>query len=67
MLAPMLEAECAERRAALLKAVRSSLTEKQYRRLRMYYLEGMTEAEIARQKGVGQQRISNSLVSGKKL
>ena len=66
MLAPMLEAEGAERRAALLRAVRSSLTEKQYRRLRMYYLEGMTEAEIARQEGVGQQRISNSLVSGKK-
>ena len=67
MLAPMLEAECAERRAALLKAVRSSLTEKQYRRLRMYYLEGMTEAEIVRQESVGQQRISNSLVSGKKI
>ena len=67
MMVPILEAECAERRAALLETVRSSLTEKQYRRLRMYYLEGMTEAEIACQEGVGQQRISNSLVSGKKI
>ena len=67
MLAPMLEAESVERRAALLRAIRSSLTEKQYRRLRMYYLEGMTEAEIARQEGVGQRRISTSISSGKKI
>ena len=67
MLAPMLETEDDERRAALLEMVKSSLTSKQYRRLRMYYLQGLTEAEIARQEGVGQQRISNSLVSGKKI
>ena len=67
MLAPMLEAENNERRAALLEMVKSSLTSKQYHRLWMYYLQGMTEAEIARQEGVGQQRISNSLVSGKKI
>lgn len=67
MLAPMMEAESDERRAILLEMVRSSLTRKQYRRLRMYYLQSMTEAEIARQEGVGQQRISNSLVSGKKI
>ena len=67
MLAPMLEAENNERRAALLEMVKSSLTSKQYHRLWMYCLQGMTEAEIARQEGVGQQRISNSLVSGKKI
>ena len=67
MLAPMLEAENNERRAALLEMVKSNLTSKQYRRLWMYYLQSMTEAEIARQEGVGQQRISNSLVSGKKI
>ena len=67
MMAPMLKTESDERRAALLEMVRSSLTKKQYRRLQMYYLQGMTEAEIARQEGVGQQRISNSLVSGKKI
>ena len=67
MLAPMQEAENNKRRAALLEILKSSLTSKQLRRLRMYYLQGMTEAEIARQEGVGQQRISNSLVSGKKI
>ena len=67
MLTPMLEAEDDERRAALLAMVKFSLTSKQYRRLRMYYLEGMTEAEIARQEGVGQRRISTSISSGKKI
>ena len=67
MMAPMLKVESDERRAAVLELVRSSLTPKQYRRLCMYYLQGMTEAEIARQEGVGQQRISNSLISGKKI
>ena len=67
MLAPILEAECDERRAVLLEMVKSSLTSKQYRRLRMYYLQGMTEAEIARQEGVGQRRISTSISSGKKI
>ena len=66
MLAPSEKAESDERRAVLLEKVRSSLTKTQYRRMHMYYLQGMTEAEIARQEGVGQQRISNSLVSGKK-
>ena len=67
VLAPMLEAENNERRAALLEMVKSSLTSKQYRRLRMYYLQGMTEAEIARQEGVGQPRICNSLSTGRKI
>ena len=67
MLAPILEAECAERRAILLEMVKSSLTGKQYRRLRMYYVQGMTEAEIALQEGVGQRRISTSISSGKKI
>ena len=67
VLAPMLKAESDERRAVLLEMVRSSLTGKQYRRLRMYYLQGMTEAEIAHQEGVGQPRICNSLNTGKKI
>ena len=67
MMAPMLKAESDERRAVLLEMVRSSLTSKQYRRLRMYYLRGMTEAEIARKEGVGQRRISTSISSGKKI
>ena len=67
MLAPMLEAENNERRAVLLEMVRSSLTRKQYRRLCMYYLQGMTEAEIAKLEDVGQRRISTSISSGKKI
>lgn len=67
MMVPMLKAESDERRAALLETIRSSLTRKQYRRLRMYYLEGMTEAEIAHHEGVGQRRISSSISSGRKI
>ena len=67
MMAPMLKAESDERRAAQLEMVKSSLTSKQYRRLKMYYVQGMTEAEIARQEGVGQRRISTSISSGKKI
>ena len=67
MLAPIMKAERDEHRAILLEMVRSSLTSKQYRRLWMYYLQGMTEAEIARQEGVGQRRISTSISSGKKI
>ena len=67
MLFPMLEAENDERCAALFEMVKISLTSKQYRRLRMYYLQGMTEAEIAHQEGVGQRRISTSISSGKKI
>lgn len=48
----------------MLQKVRSALTEKQYRRLRKYFLEGMTEAEIAKIEGVGQRRISTSISSG---
>lgn len=67
MMTPMLKAESDERRAALLEMVRSSLTKKQYRRLCMYYLQGMTEAEIAKLEGVGQRRISTSISSGTKI
>ena len=67
MLTPMLKAENDKRRAALLEMVKSNLTSKQYRRLRMYYLQGMTEAEIARQEGVGQPRICKSLSTGRKI
>ena len=67
MLAPMEKAEGDVRRAVLLEKVRSSLTRTQYRRLQMYYLKGMTEAEIARQEGVGQRRVSTSISSGKTI
>ena len=58
-----------EHRAACLALVnqfRSYLTEKQLRRLCLYYLEGKSEAEIAMLEGVGQRRISTSLMLGRK-
>ena len=57
----------AEQRRRLLEQVRRCLTEKQYRRLCLYYLEGKTEAEIAVLEGVGQRRISTSITSGAKI
>ena len=67
MMAPMLKAESDKQRATLLEMVRSSLTKKQYRRLCMYYLQGMTEAEIAKLESVVQRRISTSISSGTKI
>lgn len=67
VLAPYIAAEQAERRRQLLEQVRSHLTEKQYRRLCLYYLDGKTEAEIATLEGVGPRRISTSITSGAKI
>lgn len=51
---------------ALAEQVKGLLTTKQYRRLCLYYLHGMSEAEIGRSEGVGQRRISTSLELGRK-
>lgn len=59
-----------ERRAArlaLANQLRSCLTEKQLRRLRLYYLEGMNEAEIAVNEGVSQQAVSLCIRSAKNI
>lgn len=67
----VLEAMAAdEHRAACLTLadqLRSCLTEKQFRRLRLYYLEGMNEAEIAAKEGVSQQAVSLCLRSAKNI
>lgn len=65
--APFLQSERMEHRAALISRVRNALTEKQYRRLRLYYLDRKSEAEIAAMEGVGQQRISKSLIKGAEI
>ena len=52
-------------RQRLSQIVRDSLTETQYRRLCLYYLERMSESEIAELEGVGQSRISRSLAAAK--
>lgn len=51
---------------ALAEQVKGLLTSKQYRRLCLYYLHGMSEAEIGKTEGVGQQRISRSLLAAQK-
>lgn len=57
------ENDCA---ANLTAKIRDKLTEKQYRRLCLYYLEHQSECEIAKLEGVGQQRISKSILAGKR-
>lgn len=52
--------------AALITQLMSRLTEKQYRRLWLYYVENLSERDIAAIEHVGQQRVSNSILSGKK-
>ena len=64
LIAPFLEQECYERRMALIQQIKKVLTEKQYRRLCLYYLGDLTEAQIAEMEGVGQRRISKSISSG---
>ena len=65
-LATDLAAEEVEQRRQLLEQVKSCLTEKQYRRLCLYYLDGKTEAEIAALEGITQQCVSKSLIVGAK-
>lgn len=67
VLAPYIEAEQRDQRRRMLEQIRASLTEKQYRRLCLYYLDGKTEAEIAVMEGVGRRRISTSITSGAKI
>jgi len=67
VLAPYITAEQKERRFRMLEQVKSQLTEKQYRRLCLYYLDGKTEREIAQPEGVGQQRISTSIIRGVRI
>ena len=48
-----------------LQKIRGIVTEKQYRRIRMY-CEGMTYREIAAKEGVSFQNICKSIMAGKK-
>ena len=43
--------------------IKGQLTEKQFRRLWMYHVQGMTQQQIAEVEDVGQQRISTSISS----
>ncbi len=55
-----------EERKALVNKIKSVLTEKQFRRLWLYYVEGKTEQQIADIENVGQPRIVKSISSAKK-
>lgn len=70
VLSLMDESEKAEqnikKRNNLRKLFEACLTERQYRRLQLYYLAGLTETEIAKREGVGQQRISKSILAAKR-
>lgn len=66
LIAALMENERQERRSDLSRQIVNGLTAKQYRRMCLYYLEGMTEDQIAAQEGVAQQRVSKSLVAGKR-
>lgn len=52
--------------AELMLWLRGCLTEKQFRRVCLYYLNGLSETEIARLEGVGQRRVSTSLMRARK-
>ncbi|MEE3454369.1 MAG: hypothetical protein VZQ29_01965 [Succiniclasticum sp.] len=52
--------------AETIHLIRQSVTELQYRRMWLYYVEGLTQQEIAVHESVGQQRISVSLTAAKK-
>lgn len=67
VLAPCIAAEQAERRRRILEQIRTSLTEKQYRRLCLYYLENKGEAEIAALENVNQSSVSRTIRSGTKI
>ena len=47
--------------AEAILGIRERLTDKQFRRVWLYYIAGLTEEQIAEMEGVGQQRISNSI------
>ncbi len=60
------EAERKRMVISFLEQIKRHLTEKQYRRLWLYYVENLSEREIAATEHVGQQRVSKSITIGKK-
>lgn len=67
LVAALRKAEQAERQAALLEQVRDLLTAKQYRRLWLYSVKKMNEAQIAQAENVGQPRICRSIRRARKI
>ena len=46
----------------IIMSIREQLTDKQFRRIWLYYVYGMTEQRIAEMEGIAQQNISKSIV-----
>lgn len=65
-IAHILETEHIEARAALLNQVRDTLTETQYRRLRLYCVENLTVRQIAEAENVRHQSVVECLAVSKK-
>ena len=61
LIAPLLEIERTEQRMTLLQKVKTALTEKQYRRLWLLYVENKRVAEIASLEGVSQRAVYSSI------
>ena len=61
------QAKCARRRAEVMVQIRGLLTEKQFRRVWMLHVEGMTVTEIAKAENVSKATISKSISSAEKL
>jgi len=61
------ETEHRQLSAVLIAQLMNRLTKTQYRRLWLYYVQNMSERDIAEMEHVGQQRISKSILSGKKI
>ena len=59
-------AEQRRKASDMVVQLKDKLTETQFRRLWMYYVDGKTEQEIADVEGVDQQRISKSILAAKK-
>ena len=47
--------------SALLEEIRGAMSEKQFRRMCLYYGEGLTEEEIASIEGISHQAVSKSI------
>lgn len=60
------EKEQAEQRALVIEQIKDILTVRQYRRLWMYCVEGMTEEEIGAVEGIAHQNVSKSIRGARK-
>jgi len=61
------ETEHRQLSAVLIAQLMNRLTKKQYRRLWLCYVKNLSERDIAEMEHVGQQRVSKSILSGKKI